>query len=40
MIPKDADGMADSVDSDQTALRAVWSGSTLFDQAYLYENLG
>ena len=36
MHPKDADGMANSVDLDQTAL-AVWSGSTLFAQAYLSE---
>ena len=39
--PKDADGMANSVDPDQTApLGAVWSGSTLFAQACLSENLG
>ena len=37
MHPKDADGMANSVDLDQTALGAVWSGSTLFAQAYLSE---
>ena len=38
----DADGMANSVDPDQTAppLGAVWSGSALFAQAYLSENLG
>ena len=37
----DADGMANSVDPDQIApLRAIWSGSTLFAQAYLSENLG
>ena len=31
MCPNDADGMANSVDSDQTAtLGAVWSESTLF----------
>ena len=31
MCPKDADGMANSVDPDQTApLGAVWSGSSLF----------
>ena len=37
----DADGMANSVDRDQTApLGAVWSGSALFAQAYLSENLG
>ena len=40
MRPKDADGMANSVDPDQTApLGAVWSGSTLFAQNYLSENL-
>ena len=32
--------MANSVDPDQTPLGAVWSGSTLFAQAYLSENLG
>ena len=33
--------MANSVDPDQTApLEAVWSGSALFAQAYLSENLG
>ena len=37
MSPNDADGMANSVDPDQTA---VWSGSALFAQAYLSENLG
>ena len=41
MSPNDADGMANSVDSDQTApLEAVWSGSALFAQTYLSENLG
>ena len=54
MSPNDADGMANSVDPDQTAPRgansvdpdqtaprgAVWSGSALFAQAYLSENLG
>ena len=41
MSPNDADGMANSVDPDQTApLGAVWSGSALFTQAYLSENLG
>ena len=41
MSPNDADGMANSVDPDQTApLGAVWSGSTLFAQPYLSENLG
>ena len=37
--PNDADGMANSVDPDQTSpLGAVWSGSALFAQAYLSEN--
>ena len=41
MSPNDADGMANNVDPDQTApLGAVWSGSALFAQAYLSENLG
>ena len=41
MSPNDADGMANSVDPDQTApLGAVWSGSALFAQADLSENLG
>ena len=41
MSPNDADGMALSVDPDQTApLGAVWSGSALFAQTYLSENLG
>ena len=41
MRPKDAYGMANSVDPDQTApLGAVWSGSALFARAYLSENLG
>ena len=41
MHPKDADGIANSVDPDQTApLGAVWSGSTLFAQTCLSENLG
>ena len=59
MSPNNADGMANSVDPDQTAPRgagASWSGSTLFAipsasfglitgsalfaQAYLSENLG
>ena len=41
MSPKDADGMANSVDPDQTApLGAVWSGSALFAQTCLSENLG
>ena len=35
-----ADGMANSVDAGQTVpLGAVWSGSALFAQAYLSENL-
>ena len=36
MSPNDADGMANSVDPDQTAPL----GSALFAQAYLSENLG
>ena len=41
MSPKDADGMANSADPDQTApVGAVWSGSRLFAQAYLSEHLG
>ena len=41
MCPKGADGMANSVDPDQIApLRAVWSGSTQFDETCLSENLG
>ena len=41
MSPNDADGMANSVDLDQTTpLGAVWSGSALFAQPYLSENLG
>ena len=52
MSPNDADGIANSVDPDQTplgavwsgsalfALGAVWSGSALFAQTYLSENLG
>ena len=36
MCLKDADEMANSVDSDQTARSgAVWSGSALFVQTYL-----
>ena len=38
MSPKDADGMANSVDPDQTQ-GTVWSGSTLFAQTCLSENL-
>ena len=41
MHPKDAEGIANSVDPDQTApLGAVWSGSALFAQACPSENLG
>ena len=41
MHPRDAEAIANSVDSDQTApLGAVWSGSALFAQAYPSENLG
>ena len=40
MSPNDAGEMANSVDPDQTAPPAVWSGSGLFAQAYLSENLG
>ena len=47
MSPNSADGMANSVDPDQTA-PLIWvctvcpgiSGSALFAQAYLSENLG
>ena len=39
MSPNDSDGMANSVDPDQTALGAVWSGSALFAQAYLSERI-
>ena len=36
MHPKDADGMANSVDPDQTASsEAVWSLSALFAETYL-----
>ena len=39
MCPKDADRIANSVDSDQTApLGVVRSGSALFAQTYLSEN--
>ena len=38
---EDAEEIANSVDPDQTALQgSVWSGSALFAQAYLSENLG
>ena len=41
MHPKDAEGIANSVDRDQTAtLEAVWSGSALFAQTCLSENIG
>ena len=41
MSPKSAEGMANSVDPDQTApLGAVWSGSSLFAQTYLSEDTG
>ena len=40
MSSKDAEGMANSVDPDQTAPQAVWYGSALFAQTYLSENLG
>ena len=42
MRPKDADEIANSVDHDQTVpVEAVWSGSALFAQTYIYlsENL-
>ena len=36
MHPKDADGMANSVDPDQTASsEAVWSWSALFAETFL-----
>ena len=41
MPPKDADGIANSEDPDQTAPQgAVWSGSALFPQTNMSENLG
>ena len=41
MHPKDADGIANSVDPDQTApLGAVWSGYALFAKTCPSENLG
>ena len=41
MHPNDAEGIANSVDPDQTApLGAVWSGSALFAQNCLSENSG
>ena len=42
MLLKDADGIANSVDTNQTAPRSslsVWSGYALFGQTYLSENL-
>ena len=41
MHPNDAAEIANSVDPDQSApLGAVWSGSALFTQTCLSENLG
>ena len=40
MHSKDANGIANSVDPDQTSTLVVWSGSALFVQTYLSENLG
>ena len=41
MHPEDAAGIANSIEPDQTApVGAVRSGSALFAQAYLSENLG
>ena len=41
MCPKDVEGMANSVNPDQTApLGSVWSGSTLFAQIGLSKNFG
>ena len=41
MLLTDADWIANNVDPGQTApLEAVWSGSALFAQVYLSENLG
>ena len=43
MRPKDAEGIANSADPDRSSLAplgAVWSGSALFAQDYLSENLG
>ena len=40
MHPKDADGMANSIDPDQTASsEAVWSWSALFAETYLSQYL-
>ena len=38
--PKDAEGISNSVDPNQTPLGAVWSGTALFAQICLSENLG
>ena len=41
MSPKEPDGMANSVDPDQTAtLGAVLSGSTLFAETCQFETVG
>ena len=40
MGANNAEGIANSIDPDQTALGVVWSGSALFAQACLSENLG
>ena len=41
MSPKDAGGMANSVDPDQTAPGAeVWTGSALFPKVCLFKILG
>ena len=41
MHPKDAEGIANSVDPDQTApLGTFWAGSALFALTCLSENLG
>ena len=41
MSPSGTDRMANSVNPDQTApLGSIWSGSTLFAEEYLSENLG
>ena len=41
MDSKDADGIANTVDPDQTAPQgAFWSGSAQFTKACLFENLG
>ena len=41
MYPKDAEGIANSADPDQTVPQvAVWAGFALFSQTCLSENLG